>query len=37
VDKADVGCVRANNEDNVGYDIERRIFYSAMELGLGNG
>ena len=31
--KTDVGCVRANNEDNFGYDLERQIFVLCDGMG----
>jgi protein phosphatase len=31
--KSDVGCVRANNEDNFGYDLERGIFVVCDGMG----
>jgi serine/threonine protein phosphatase PrpC len=31
--KTDVGCVRANNEDNFGYDLEHRVFVLCDGMG----
>ena len=31
--KTDVGCVRANNEDNFGYDVDRGIFVVCDGIG----
>jgi len=31
--KSDIGCVRTNNEDNFGYDLERKIFVVCDGMG----